>query len=296
MPLMRLHKKCGGSCVICSKPACDTIEYDHSSFLQACGVCLLTFCNNCGIQRSPRWPLLQDCPECYKNKCSLADVNAQRLLQELEEEKEEAEEKTKGKSRRKKKTKAPMDESAGDSEAGSPAGLFPLRLPMEKQETQKQFVDTEDDVTTARQEAASEWQEVCTNRSAVENRRVNTLGGDGAMGAATALVVEDDAASETLSEEMQVMLLGLLKPNPRTVEGVRPAPQALATAPACVAATSGAADDTECCVCMEANKTHILIPCGHVCVCETCADTIMATTKICPVCRAVSQQVCKVFL
>ena len=293
MPLMRLSKECGGSCVICFKPACDTIEYDHSSFLQACGVCLLTFCNNCGIQRSPKWPWMQDCPECYKNKCSLADVNAQRLLQELEEEKEEAEEKTKGKSRRKKKTKALMHERAGDSEAGSPAWC-PLRLPVEKQETQKQFVDAEDDVTKAKQEAASEWQEVCTNRSAVENRRVNTLGGGGAMGAATALVVEDDNASETLSEEMQVMLLGLLKPNPRTVEVVRPAPQALAPTPVCVAATSGI--DTECCVCMEANKTHVLIPCGHVCACETCADTIMATTKICPMCRAVSQQVCKVLL
>jgi len=53
--------------------------------------------------------------------------------------------------------------------------------------------------------------------------------------------------------------------------------------------------DSECCVCMEANKTHILIPCAHLCVCENCAKTIMMTTKECPVCRAVSQQVYKVF-
>jgi len=61
------------------------------------------------------------------------------------------------------------------------------------------------------------------------------------------------------------------------------------------ALTPAQVEDRECCVCMEANKTHILIPCAHLCVCENCANTIMTTTKECPVCRAVSQQVYRVF-
>jgi len=122
-------------------------------------------------------------------------------------------------------------------------------------------------------------------------------GGGGGMGAATASVVEDDAATEELSKEMQDLLLDLLGPPPSAAaEGLLPASPALASAAsAYVSAAPGAADDTECCVCMEANKTHILIPCGHVCVCQMCADVIMTTTNVCPVCHAVSQ-VCQVFL
>ena len=44
----------------------------------------------------------------------------------------------------------------------------------------------------------------------------------------------------------------------------------------------------ECCVCMEARKTHAFVPCGHRCVCEGCADCIMAASKECPVCRQAS--------
>jgi len=54
--------------------------------------------------------------------------------------------------------------------------------------------------------------------------------------------------------------------------------------------------DAECCVCMEAEKTHSFIPCGHRCVCQTCADNIMATTKECPACRTVCVVVCKIFV
>ena len=39
-------------------------------------------------------------------------------------------------------------------------------------------------------------------------------------------------------------------------------------------------EDSECCVCMEANKTHILIPCAHLCVCEKCADAISINKRM----------------
>jgi len=49
--------------------------------------------------------------------------------------------------------------------------------------------------------------------------------------------------------------------------------------------------DTSCVVCFEEDRTHILLPCGHFCLCKECAQTL----KECPVCRAKVQQVHQVF-
>jgi len=54
------------------------------------------------------------------------------------------------------------------------------------------------------------------------------------------------------------------------------------------------AESTECSVCM-GHKNHVLIPCGHVCVCEQCAANIMASSKQCPVCRSTVAHICKVY-
>lgn len=48
-----------------------------------------------------------------------------------------------------------------------------------------------------------------------------------------------------------------------------------------------------CCICMASPKDTILLPCGHVCVCSTCAALLEAQgidgepegVYICPVCR-----------
>lgn len=41
-------------------------------------------------------------------------------------------------------------------------------------------------------------------------------------------------------------------------------------------------DDAECCTCMDANKNIVLAPCGHYCLCNTCANALV----ICPICRS----------
>lgn len=38
-----------------------------------------------------------------------------------------------------------------------------------------------------------------------------------------------------------------------------------------------------CVVCRENPKEVVLLPCGHVCICEDCSDDV---TNLCPVCRA----------
>lgn len=40
-------------------------------------------------------------------------------------------------------------------------------------------------------------------------------------------------------------------------------------------------DATKCVVCIENMRSHVLIPCGHLCVCDGCGETLQA----CPLCR-----------
>ena len=46
------------------------------------------------------------------------------------------------------------------------------------------------------------------------------------------------------------------------------------------------ANSFECVVCMDEEKTHVILPCGHYCVCAKC----LATLTQCPVCRKEIQQ------
>ena len=46
-------------------------------------------------------------------------------------------------------------------------------------------------------------------------------------------------------------------------------------------------ENTECCICLTDICTRIFVPCGHFCVCATCASRV--TT--CPLCRAPIQRI-----
>lgn len=41
----------------------------------------------------------------------------------------------------------------------------------------------------------------------------------------------------------------------------------------------------ECVVCMDSTRDSLLVPCHHLCVCSTCADTLKEDQGLCPVCR-----------
>ena len=60
-------------------------------------------------------------------------------------------------------------------------------------------------------------------------------------------------------------------------------------------AAAALAEAQECVVCMEQEKSYVLVPCGHAVVCQSCAENIMATTRACPVCRQHVEQVIKLF-
>ena len=55
-------------------------------------------------------------------------------------------------------------------------------------------------------------------------------------------------------------------------------------------------DDDQCVMCFDAPKDHIIIPCGHVCVCEACAKQLtQMENPSCPICRTAIQHTNKVF-
>lgn len=43
-------------------------------------------------------------------------------------------------------------------------------------------------------------------------------------------------------------------------------------------------DSSTCAVCLEKRRTHVAIPCGHMCVCAKCSKTNLVRSK-CPICR-----------
>jgi cysteine-rich repeat protein len=53
---------------------------------------------------------------------------------------------------------------------------------------------------------------------------------------------------------------------------------------------------SECCVCLDEVKSHAFVPCGHLCVCAGCAESIMSSLKKeCPSCRCPAAHVIKIF-
>jgi hypothetical protein len=56
------------------------------------------------------------------------------------------------------------------------------------------------------------------------------------------------------------------------------------------------AEETMCVVCFDAPKEYAIVPCGHQCVCEACAEQLTKTrTPMCPVCRGPIRETMKVF-
>jgi hypothetical protein len=72
--------------------------------------------------------------------------------------------------------------------------------------------------------------------------------------------------------------------------------QAQLGVPPAAPAPQSDAEETQCVVCFDAPKDHIIVPCGHQCVCEACAELLTKTrTPMCPVCREPIIQTMKVF-
>jgi len=49
-----------------------------------------------------------------------------------------------------------------------------------------------------------------------------------------------------------------------------------------------------CVVCIDQEKTNVVVPCGHFCLCENCAEQLPRPVK-CPVCRGCAREVVRVY-
>ena len=76
-------------------------------------------------------------------------------------------------------------------------------------------------------------------------------------------------------------------------------PAADVTAADAPAAARAHASDADCCVvCLVEPKSHLITPCGHKCVCATCATRVAPAAgrvSTCPICRAKVESVVRVF-
>ena len=63
------------------------------------------------------------------------------------------------------------------------------------------------------------------------------------------------------------------------------AAKAKADAEAAMAELKTIRENAMCCLCLSEPKTHLLLPCGHKCVCEDCVPLLSAPGAICPLCR-----------
>ena len=60
-------------------------------------------------------------------------------------------------------------------------------------------------------------------------------------------------------------------------------------------AAKKAEEKAECVICMDASSSHLLVPCGHYCLCKECAESKLNPGDPCPVCRVSVQSVVEVF-
>ena len=56
-----------------------------------------------------------------------------------------------------------------------------------------------------------------------------------------------------------------------------------------------ASDAEQCVVCLVEAKSHLCVPCGHMCLCAGCVDAADAVTNGCPICRVAVREIVRVF-
>jgi hypothetical protein len=106
---------------------------------------------------------------------------------------------------------------------------------------------------------------------------------EAAAAAAVAAAVE---AAERLRLEEQVATLTLvMRSAAMQLQAAQAQLGSSVVLPAAPAPDPGA-EETLCVVCLDAPKDHIIIPCGHRCVCGACAEKLTkARSALCPFCR-----------
>jgi hypothetical protein len=128
---------------------------------------------------------------------------------------------------------------------------------------------------------------------AVKAERARAAAEEAKAAAVVKAAAEVEAAAERLKmeEEMAALALSVQSDALRLQQM-----QAQLGVPPAAPAPHPDAEETMCVVCFDAPKDHIIVPCGHQCVCARCAEQLTKTrTPTCPVCREPIRETMKVF-
>lgn len=72
--------------------------------------------------------------------------------------------------------------------------------------------------------------------------------------------------------------------------------QPMTSSPSSSDPSNNAEQSDLCVVCLDGRCTHVFVPCGHLCICSSCADMVTQTDlQECPMCRVPSQSVMRVY-
>jgi hypothetical protein len=128
---------------------------------------------------------------------------------------------------------------------------------------------------------------------AVKAERARVAAEEAKAAAAVKAAAEVEAAAERLKMEEEMAALALtMQSGALRMQQM----QAQLGVPPAAPAPHPDSEETMCVVCFDAPKDHIIVPCGHMCVCARCAEQLTKTrTPMCPVCRGPIIQTMKVF-
>jgi hypothetical protein len=122
---------------------------------------------------------------------------------------------------------------------------------------------------------------------AVEAERAKLAAEEAAAAATVEAAAAAVAAAERLQAEEEVAALTVRLQEAQARLGVPPAAPAPHPHP----------EEALCVLCLDARMDHIIIPCGHQCVCGPCAEALKrAAHPACPLCREPISVTAKVFL
>jgi hypothetical protein len=131
---------------------------------------------------------------------------------------------------------------------------------------------------------------------AEQAERARAAAEEAAAAAAVKAAATEAAAAERLQMEEELAALTLrAQADALRIQQVQ-ARLGSSVVPPAAPAPHPDAEETMCVVCFDAPKDHIIVPCGHMCVCEACAEQLTKTrTPFCPVCREPIRETMKVF-
>ena len=132
----------------------------------------------------------------------------------------------------------------------------------------------------------AEAKDMIEQARAEQAERARVAAEEAEVAAAVKAAAEAKAAAERLRLEEQVATLTLvMRSAAMQLQAAQAQLGSSVVLPAAPAPDPGA-EETLCVVCLDAPKDHIIIPCGHRCVCGACAEKLTkARSALCPFCR-----------